>query len=455
MPITQGLEIRDTLGNQAAIITDYYEGEWSQGVNVADQLRFVVPTATAPASMIHDNEIWLRRGDTASLVRKFVISDMIVRQGHRDETEVICYDYISLLGRVAVTEVPDPSLAGTDVNVLQYLHELLALQSEITWGTLPPIASDLTYPYDDLFVANTYVLPSLHRLRDYIGGMLWVDNDKKLHWYKKRFPNPPQSYTLELGRNTISIKRRDNRLHDSAEISYDVEVVDLSQESGEDDGMLNIGMPVTLDGTTLYITDIKQYLGNPLALTIGVSTSLNLSGRPPDMLDYLVAQEQRLYDLERYRDLYDNKFDGLNTDIDELETDLADLEVELSEDLAVIGTDIDQLEADGIEYDGRLDDLEAGLHLVYGSNIQDVGDENSEGTSNLIARSNHVHKGLTGVDMVAVLPAIPTEGARSVIWGTSTQISGGTGDGYKWTACEGYTKWKPDHNYTTLSGEVV
>jgi hypothetical protein len=369
---------------------------------------------------------------------------MIVRQGTRTETEIICYDPISELGRVPVVGLPDESLKDGTVNVLQYLNQLLSLQTAITWGTLPPIASDLEYPYDDLFVENTYILPSLHRVRDMVGGMLWVDNNRKLHWYKKRFPTPPAAFSLELGRNASSIKRRENRLHDSAEISYEVECIDLSQISGEDDGMLNIGMPVDVDGDSLYITDIKQSLSNPLQLTLSVSTSLDLSGRPPDAIDMLVALADKVSEHDRLNDLNEIKLDDLMADVAGLELAVEPLQ-----------EDINSLEAWQEEQDNRLDALENGLTLPYGDDIQDVGEENDEGDSNTVARANHIHKGLSGTTMVAVLPEIPTSGCMSVIWGTSTQITGGTGDGKKWTACEGYDKWLPDHAFTTLSGDVL
>lgn len=53
------------------------------------------------------------------------------------------------------------------------------------------------------------------------------------------------------------------------------------------------------------------------------------------------------------------------------------------------------------------------------------------------------------ISTVKELPAIPTTGAKFVIW---TSLDGGTGDNQIWATCAGATSWYPLFKYTTRSG---
>ena len=60
------------------------------------------------------------------------------------------------------------------------------------------------------------------------------------------------------------------------------------------------------------------------------------------------------------------------------------------------------------------------------------------------------------VPLVAVLPEIPDTGYRKVIWGTSTDIDGGTATTMQaWEVCAGQAAWTPCQYYTTDSGVPV
>jgi hypothetical protein len=384
MSYAQGLEIRSSAGVLLGAVTDFTSGQWVQAVNVADKIIFTAPTATLPAAIVHGNEVWLRQGDAGGLRRKFVITEIAEREGERAETEVIGYDYLSTLALTTVTDYPSTTLDGTDINVRAYLNDLLALQSVIHWGTYAPVESDYTLPYSDLRIDSATLLEALHRVRAIIGGMLWVDTNKKLHWYTNRFPKVPAgTYTLDLDRNMIGYSKRDNRITGTPELSYDVQVVDMSQISGEDDGMLNVGMPVTLTptGETLYITDITQDLHSPLALQIAVSSTLDLSGRAPDLVDAIVSIVDDLMEGDREIDVIDQRLEDF---IDGFEEAVAD---------------IIEVEAPPI-----VDDAIAAL---YGSDIQPVAAANAAGDSNKIAREDHEHSAFETVPTFATTKFIP------------------------------------------------
>lgn len=59
-----------------------------------------------------------------------------------------------------------------------------------------------------------------------------------------------------------------------------------------------------------------------------------------------------------------------------------------------------------------------------------------------------------GYPLVAKLPPIPASGHQYVIWGTSEQITNGTGDGHVWFTHYLETQWFPLVCYTSLSGAV-
>lgn len=63
-------------------------------------------------------------------------------------------------------------------------------------------------------------------------------------------------------------------------------------------------------------------------------------------------------------------------------------------------------------------------------------------------------KGGFAIPLVANLPPLPVTGCRFVIWGNSTMIAGGTGDGQIWVATFGDTRWYPLYRMTSLSGAV-
>lgn len=455
MSFAQGLEIRDFGGAYLGGVTHFTSGQWTRSVNQADRIEFTMPTAEKEDFVDLGNVVWLRRGDSGELARKFIITSFQSTVGARAETTIVGYDFISHLNRVAVTALPDEALIDTDVNVKQYLIDLLKLQSVITWGTFPRLDTGYTLPYDDLRVENTTVLEAMHRLRDYLGGMLWVDNNEKLHWYTERFPNSTGIYSFDLDRNTISASLIVDALDTDPVVSHEIDVVDLSQISGEDDGMLEIGMPVTLTltGETLYITDITQDLHNPLACKIAVSSSLDLSGRKPDVVDAIVGIADDVAELDRELTILEDRVDVM----DEFLTPPDGGIVELIEDIV---DDAVPQPGDNIQPTGETNDQGTSntyartnhVHRVaFGTDVQSVAQANAAGTGGFPARADHVHAdAFAAITTVETLPPIPTFGARIVFWSSS-----GTGDDQIWVAWEGGTQWYPMSGVLTNNSGAV
>ena len=332
--ITQALEIRNAAGTALGVVINHYDGEWIQAVNSADRLTFRCPYSEA-TNLVYPNEIWLRRGDDATLVRKFLITVVESIEGRRTEVHVTAYDYSSMLLRVPVSEYPtgdEPE--GGLVDTAEYLAGLLTLAAStgITCGTLPVLtAAQETQPYNEMHTTDSNVLAALHNVRQNIGGMLWVDNDKRLHWYIERFPAAP-SYALELDRNCIEVRKRTDDTTNRTRTEFDVEVVDLSAHDTTDDGMWMIGMPVAVpvpnssSTETLYITDIRQRLDNPLATEISVNSVLDTTGRFRDAIDYLLEDidatnrtDTWIEQIDDWHYEIDDWLDGADTDYETID----------------------------------------------------------------------------------------------------------------------------------------
>jgi hypothetical protein len=496
MAIVNGLEIRDSSGALLGVVDSYYDASWDQGVNVADCLTFSLPTEDADLIAI-DNQVWLRRGDAGSLARKFVIRGVTTRRGKRLETSVEAYDYACLLMDVPVASYPDWEVTtpeGYDepmVPASTYLNGLLARASAtgITWGTLPEAVGYLKLR--DVILENSNVWAGLQNARQDIGGMLWVDNDKSLHWYVDRFPNPGKTFSLEIGRNLISVERAYTTLGTSGRTSYKIEAIDLSAHDDADDGMWMIGMPVTVDmpdETTqeLLLTSITQSLDSPLRIQASVSTTLNGTGRFRDLLDDIVELFDHGGSLatnkeEAWKETVEERVDTITERIVEIETGVTG--VQPGTDIQDVGTT--NAPGDNPEFarddhvhaltaatvaeaitDGETDDITEAIaeiitdddggaiaaSLPYGTDIQSVGISNSPGELNEVARVDHVHQG-ESPELVAALPEIPTDGSSRVVrWGTEDDISGGTGDGQLWETWDGADRWYPRNMYTDLSG---
>jgi hypothetical protein len=103
---------------------------------------------------------------------------------------------------------------------------------------------------------------------------------------------------------------------------------------------------------------------------------------------------------------------------------------------------------------GYLRYVTVAVTAIPGDDIQDVGTANDPGNSDRYARENHVHAGMTELEVppVLVLPPIPASGCQMVFWQSSTTATGGTGDDQVWMAYAGQLEWTPSQIYTDKNG---
>jgi len=305
MAVVQGLEIRAG-GIWQGVTQHIYDAEWVQGVNVSDQLTFTVPTSEVDEFLVIGAQVYLRRGDDADLHRIFVIEEIEVRYGERQETTFTAYDLLHWLGKVTlpVDYPPDPWGNGYEPKVHQtnfpknapkpprtiraasYVSGLLSYQSYVTFGGMGS-SFDIDLEYEDVFVeAGTTLLDALHRLRDKIGGMIHVRDGGGLYWYSKRWINSPPECVLDTD-NIISYTKRTDASGTETQYSYDIDVADLSQIDKTQSGIIAVGARLTFGTESLWITDIRQKLDAPIRARISGSSTLDATGRSQDLTEYL------------------------------------------------------------------------------------------------------------------------------------------------------------------------
>ena len=115
-------------------------------------------------------------------------------------TEVDALDLISQLGQeTIVTYEAESETIGTIVD------ELLALQGltpAVTKGTIHADYASLTR---SIKVDGDSILRAFYRLRDTVGGYLYVDNDRKLQWASSIGEDKGQQ--IRYRKNLIGIER--------------------------------------------------------------------------------------------------------------------------------------------------------------------------------------------------------------------------------------------------------
>lgn len=418
MAVVQALEIRSA-GVWQGITQHVYDAEWVQGVNVSDQLTFTVPTAEVDEFLVIGAQVYLRRGDDADLHRIFVIEEIEVRYGERQETTFTCYDLLHWLGKVVLTEDYPPDPWGEDyvpkahntnypkdapkpprtIRASTYVSGLLAYQSYVTYGGMGA-SYDLELEYEDVFVeAGTTLLDALHRLRDQIGGMIHVRNGGGLYWYSQRWINSPPECVLSTD-NIISYTKRTDSSGPKTQYSYDIDVADLSQIDDSQSGTIAVGARLTFAGESLWITDIRQRLDAPIRAQISGSSSQSLTGRGQDLTEYLndlaarnSTNAHKIDLLEKHLDQelqYDP--DGAGPDdgpypyADERYiTDVSDGVIDADTDGEVagyVGTQNEVARADHRHYVRYGVDEE--ISYIYGS-------DRNNGSRDAVARADHTH----------------------------------------------------------------
>jgi len=418
MAVVQGLEIRAG-GIWQGVTQHIYDAEWVQGVNVSDQLTFTLPTAEVDEYLVIGAEVYLRRGDDADLHRIFVIEEIEVRYGERQETKFTCYDLLHFLGKVRLTEDYPPDPWGEDhepkghqtnypkgaakpprtIPAISYISGLLAKQAYVDFGGMGATYNQ-DLEYEDVCVeAGTTLLDALHRVRDIVGGMIHVRNNGALYWYERRWINNPPSCVLDTD-NIISYTKRTDQSGAETIYSYDIDVADLSQIDESESGVIAIGARLTFAGESLWITDIRQRLDAPIRAQISGSSTLDATGRSQDLTEYLndlaarnARNAHKITLLEKHLDhglQYDpdgaRPTDGPYPYEDERYiTDVSDgvkNEGETNEVLGYVGTRNEVARADHRHYVRYGVDEE--VTWVYGT-------ERNNGMRDAVARADHTH----------------------------------------------------------------
>lgn len=500
MAIIQGIEIRDpSTGTLLDVIETYYDGKWRQQINTPDELTLTVPTATASASIAKYNELWIKRGDTASLARKFVITCLEHRRGLDPCIRITAYDPMVNLMRAAVTGFPaDEDLEageGEDyyISASLAIERILSTQSEITLGVHPP--TSILVRAGDIKMDSGNALEAIQKIRDNIGGLIWVSNTKKLHWYRNRWPAAAGTYKLELDRNTISTVRTVDSVTGVDVVRYDVDVIDLSAHGAADEGMLNVGMPVqveTADGvwTTVYITDITQDLGDPLALEIAVAGADYIGDITDpwptgtdrdDPLTWSSARGMDINDViaQRASDACDSLPETIGPETGRAGEDNSyargghahGVDYGTAADVTAIGASTG---SEGVVPRIAHADHEHDVNYATAEDIQDAGTA-SVGVAPRIPHADHSHPiGRSAlqdaldellykkIERVLALPALATEDDPEirVFWLDSAQgliefEEEGTGDNQEWSNKYPQDRYYPQDKYTTLSGVPV
>ena len=418
MAVVQGLEIRAG-GIWQGVTQHIYDAEWVQGVNVSDQLTFTVPTSEVDEFLVIGAQVYLRRGDDADLHRIFVIEEIEVRYGERQETTFTAYDLLHWLGKVTLPVDYPPDPWGEDhepkvhqtnfpknapkpprtIRASSYVSGLLSYQSYVTFGGMGS-SFDIDLEYEDVFVeAGTTLLDALHRLRDKIGGMIHVRDGGGLYWYSKRWINSPPECVLDTD-NIISYTKRTDSSGTETQYSYDIDVADLSQIDRTQSGIIAVGARLTFGTESLWITDIRQKLDAPIRARISGSSTLDATGRSQDLTEYLndlaargASNAHKITLLEKHLDQglqYDpdgaGPTDGPYPYEDERYiTDVSDgvkNEGETNEVLGYVGTRNEVARADHRHYVRYGVDEE--VTWIYGT-------ERNNGVRDAVARADHTH----------------------------------------------------------------
>jgi len=173
------IEVRDTSGNLISILQNAHSIRYDEGINQAPTLSFSIPADdTKEQYLVKANEIWLinYEPETPVTVNKFRLSKRIDRRG---DTIITAIEADGLLNQLA-DEQHIVEYEADSQTVTQIVTALLALQvltPAITIGTISPIDT-ITMKAS----TGDTLLKTLLKLRDMVGGYVYVDNDRKLQW---------------------------------------------------------------------------------------------------------------------------------------------------------------------------------------------------------------------------------------------------------------------------------
>lgn len=173
------IEVHNSSDELVAILENAHGIAYTQGINEAPTLAFSLPADDDKADYIlKANEIWLRNyeEETPSVVAKFRLSR---RADGRQPTLITRVEVDGLINQLADEQLIT-AYAPESQTVTAIVTALLALQvlsPAITLGTIAPTVSRTMK-----FNPGETILHCLYRLRDTVGGYIYVDNDRALQW---------------------------------------------------------------------------------------------------------------------------------------------------------------------------------------------------------------------------------------------------------------------------------
>ena len=175
------VEIRDSSDNLVCILENAHSIKYIEAINVAPTLSFSLPADDDKADYIlKANEIWLRNYEPESptLVNRFRLAKRYDRRESGGEI-ITMVEADGLINQLADEQLVAAYSAAalTPEAIATALIALQVLTPAITIGTIAPTSTRTI----EGNIGET-ILKVLYRLRDTVGGYLYVDNDRALQW---------------------------------------------------------------------------------------------------------------------------------------------------------------------------------------------------------------------------------------------------------------------------------
>jgi len=194
------IEVHNNTGDLIAILENAHSIAYTQTINEAPVLRFSMPADDdKEANLIKANEIWLMNYETNVCLNKFRMSQRI---DGRDNTIFTTIEADGLINQLA-DEYHVVDYEATSKTVTQIVTALIALQvisPSITVGTIAP-----TNTVSIKASTGDTLLRTLYKLRDLVGGYIYVDNDRALQWSTSLGADTGQQVRYQ--KNLLGVKR--------------------------------------------------------------------------------------------------------------------------------------------------------------------------------------------------------------------------------------------------------
>ena len=169
------VELHDSDDKLVCILDNAYLIAYTEGINEAPTLSFELPADDDKAvNITKANEIWLRDYEAGTLVNRFRLTR---KSDTRGAGLIITVGADGLINQLAEELII--TYSANNLTITQIVTALIALQvltPAITVGTIDPAVSR------SISVDNDTLLKALYRLRDTVGGHIYVDENRALQW---------------------------------------------------------------------------------------------------------------------------------------------------------------------------------------------------------------------------------------------------------------------------------